>query len=146
MGTWVILEYELQGRKLRNCKSQSLKKYCFLNKCVHYLLRCCRAKMGLLSPGEICLMCALVPRGRRGCCSGPLSPRLPGSLGTPQLKRFLVWEMCPAGLPPRVFAHPLFSNGTGSFRGSSAHQKAEQTLSTFGNLLMQREAERRKFC
>lgn len=34
MGTWVILEYELQGRKLQNYKSWSLKKYCFSNKYV----------------------------------------------------------------------------------------------------------------
>lgn len=35
----------------------------------HSLLRCCRAKTGLISPGKVCLVCSLVPLLCRGCGS-----------------------------------------------------------------------------
>lgn len=92
----------------------------------HYLLQCCRAKMSLLSPGRMCLMCSPVPLVCKGCRSWPLSPWLVGSPVSPKLKRFLAWEMCSAGLPSP--SRLLFSTMTGSFRVSTTYPKTVSTL------------------
>lgn len=87
MGTWVILEYELQGRKLQNCKSQALPKYgVFKQICMvcHYLGWCCRVKTRLLFPGKLCL-CSCVPLLWQSCSSWSL----PGCLGA--------WEVLSSG-------------------------------------------------
>lgn len=116
----------IAGEETPKLKIPIFKKILVLKQICHYLLWCCRAKMRLLSPGRMCLVCCPVPLVCNGCRSWPLSPWLVGSPVSPKLNRFIAWEMCPAGLP--LPSRLLFSTMTGSFRVSTTYQKTFSTL------------------